>query len=159
MIQFGGHKYAAGLTLKLEQLTGFKQCFEAYAKAHLLPEQLHPNYSYDLEVDFDALTPKLYRIINQMAPFGPKNMRPVFVTHLCKDAGGTRAVGKKDNHLKLEIIDAGGAGFQGIAFGMAQHLIQIKNQQPFSLLYTLEENEYNGIVSLQLKVKDLVFTP
>ena len=66
---------------------------------------------------------------------------------------------KKDNHLKLEIIDAGGTRFQGIAFGMAQHLIQIKNQQPFSLLYTLEENEYNGKVSLQLKVKDLVFAP
>ena len=128
-------------------------------EAHLLPEQLQPTYSYDLEIHFDALTPKLYRIINQMAPFGPKNMRPVFVTHLCKDAGGTRAVGKEDNHLKLEIIDAGGTRFQGIAFGMAQHLIQIKNQQPFSLLYTLEENEYNGKVSLQLKVKDLVFAP
>ena len=159
MIQFGGHKYAAGLTLKPEQLTGFKQCFEAYVESHLLPEQLQPNYSYDLEIHFDALTPKLYRIINQMAPFGPKNTRPVFVTHLCKDAGGTRAVGKENNHLKLEIIDAAGIPFQGIAFGMAQHLIQIKNQQPFSLLYTLEENDYYGTVSLQLKVKDLVFTP
>ncbi|MFQ3340751.1 MAG: single-stranded-DNA-specific exonuclease [Flavobacteriaceae bacterium] len=158
MIQFGGHKYAAGLTLKPEQLAGFKDCFEAYAEKHLLPEQLKPYYTYDLEVTFDALTSKLYRILNQMAPFGPKNMRPVFVTHLCKDAGGTRKVGKEENHLKLEIIDASGTLFQGIAFGMANHLIQIKNQQTFSLLYTLEENEYNGSITLQLKVKDLVFT-
>lgn len=157
MIQFGGHKYAAGLTLKPEQLEGFVETFEAYVKEYILPEQRLPSLTYDLVLSFDVLTHKLLRILNQMGPFGPKNMRPVFVTHDCKDTGNTRLVGKKEEHLKLEITDQSGVKIQGIAFGMGEHLISIKNQIPFSILYTLEENEYNGIVSLQLKVKDLKF--
>ena len=159
MIQFGGHKYAAGLTLKPEQLEGFVETLEAYVKKHILPEQRLPSLTYDLVLSFDVLTHKLLRILNQMGPFGPRNMRPVFVTHHCKDTGNTRLVGKKEEHLKLEITDQSGVKIQGIAFGMGEHLISIKNQIPFSILYTLEENEYNGIVSLQLKVKDLKFEP
>ncbi|MGA1150508.1 MAG: single-stranded-DNA-specific exonuclease RecJ, partial [Flavobacteriaceae bacterium] len=90
-------------------------------------------------------------------PFGPQNMRPVFVTFGCTDAGGTRIVGKDKTHLKLEIKDTTGNVFSGIAFGQAEFLIPIKEQKPFSILYTLEENEFNGVKQLQLKVKDIKF--
>ena len=157
MIQFGGHKYAAGLTLKTEQLDGLKAAFESYVSAHILPEQRAPSLTYDMVLSFKEINHKLLRILNQMGPFGPKNMRPVFVTHQCRDTGGTRLVGKTQEHLKLEITDPSGTKIQGIAFGMGSHLIAIKNQALFSVLYTLEENEFNGILSLQLKVKDLKF--
>ena len=157
MIQFGGHKYAAGLTLKPEQLEGFKKGFEAYVRSTILKEQQTPSLIYDAVLKLNELSPKLLRILNQMGPFGPKNMRPVFVTHHCKDTGGSRLVGKDQTHLKLEIRDSSGIQIQGIGFGMGANLITIKNQLPFSVLYTLEEKEYNGIVSLQLKVKDLKF--
>ena len=157
MIQFGGHKYAAGLTLKPEQLEGFKKGFEAYVRSTILKEQQTPSLIYDAVLKLNELSPKLLRILDQMGPFGPKNMRPVFVTHHCKDTGGSRLVGKDQTHLKLEIRDSSGIQIQGIGFGMGVNLITIKNQLPFSVLYTLEENEYNGIVSLQLKVKDLKF--
>ncbi len=157
MIQFGGHKYAAGLTLKPEQLDSFKAAFEDYVSVHILPEQKEPSLTYDLEVSFSDLNAKLLRIINQMAPFGPKNMRPVFVTHNCRDAGGSRVVGKDKTHLRLDMVDGVGSRFSGIGFGLGQHLNNVKLQKPFSLLYTLEENEFNGMVSLQLKIKDLKF--
>jgi len=157
MIQFGGHKYAAGLTLKPEQLTSFKAAFETYVSQHISPEQKEPSTVYDLEVSFSELSPKLYRITSQMAPFGPNNMRPVFVTHQCRDTGRTRAVGKEQAHLKFEIMDSFEHHFTGIGFGLAHYLPEIKKQNPFSILYTLEENEFNGQTSLQLKVKDLQF--
>ncbi len=157
MIQFGGHKYAAGLTLKPEQLTSFKAAFETYVSQHISPEQKEPSTVYDLEVSFSELSPKLYRITSQMAPFGPNNMRPVFVTHQCRDTGRTRAVGKEQTHLKFEIKDSFEHHFTGIGFGLAHYLPEIKKQNPFSILYTLEENQFNGQVSLQLKVKDLQF--
>lgn len=157
MIQFGGHKYAAGLTLKPDQLTSFKAAFETYVSQHISPEQKEPSTVYDLEVSFSELSPKLYRITSQMAPFGPNNMRPVFVTHQCRDTGRTRAVGKEQTHLKFEIKDSFEHHFTGIGFGLAHYLPEIKKQNPFSILYTLEENEFNGQTSLQLKVKDLQF--
>ena len=157
MIQFGGHKYAAGLTLKPEQLDGFREAIEVYVRENILPEQRIPSLTYDMVLGFQEINHKLLRILSQMGPFGPKNMRPVFVTHNCKDLGGTRLVGKSQKHIKLEITDSSGIKIQGIAFGMGVHLITIKNQIPFSVLYTLEENQYNGIISLQLKVKDLKF--
>ncbi len=157
MIQFGGHKYAAGLTLKPDQLNSFKAAFETYVSQHISPEQKEPSTVYDLEVSFSELSPKLYRITSQMAPFGPNNMRPVFVTHQCRDTGRTRAVGKEQAHLKFEIMDSFEHHFTGIGFGLAHYLPEIKKQNPFSILYTLEENEFNGQTSLQLKVKDLQF--
>lgn len=157
MIQFGGHKYAAGLTLKPEQLDGFREAIEVYVRENILSEQRIPSLTYDMVLGFQEINHKLLRILSQMGPFGPKNMRPVFVTHNCKDLGGTRLVGKSQEHIKLEITDSSGIKIQGIAFGMGVHLITIKNQIPFSVLYTLEENQYNGIISLQLKVKDLKF--
>ena len=157
MIQFGGHKYAAGLTLKEEQLEAFRAAFEQAVESRILDSQRSPVMLYDAVLALDQITPKLYRLLKQMAPFGPKNMKPVFVTHNCTDKGGSRIVGKENEHLKLEIIDSTATAIQGIGFGLGQHYTKVKQKLPFSILYTLEENEFNGLKSLQLMVKDLLF--
>lgn len=157
MIQFGGHKYAAGLTMKEEQLVAFKEAFEYAVESQILDSQLKPVLRYDAELKFDAITSKLYRILAQMAPFGPKNMKPVFVTHNCIDKGGSRLVGNDKNHLKLQIIDSTGSVMQAIGFGLGGHYSKIKKKYSFSILYTLDENEFNYIKSLQLVIKDIQF--
>jgi len=157
IIQFGGHKYAAGLTLNPDQIDLFRSAFEAYTKESILPDQREPSISYDLEISFKDLNLKLLRILNQMAPFGPKNMRPIFATHKCKDAGGSRLVGSNKKHLRFDIIDSSGDRFSGIGFDMGEYIMEIKKQKPFSILYNIEENQYNGNTSLQLKVKNIKF--
>lgn len=157
MIQFGGHKYAAGLTLEETQLEEFKAAFEKAVQERILDSQKAPVMLYDAELTLDAITSKLYRILIQMAPFGPKNMKPVFVSHNCIDKGGSRLVGKDQDHLKLELVDPNGIVIQGIGFGLGQHHIKVKQKNPFSILYTLDENEFNGRVSLQLVIKDIKF--
>ena len=157
LIQFGGHKYAAGLTLNEVQLEAFKAAFETYVQQNLLPEQRAPAVTYDLDLSFSDLTPKLYRILRQMAPFGPKNMRPVFATHQCKEGGRSRLVGADKNHIKLDVIDSKGTRFSGIGFGLGYYFPELKKRKSFSVLYSLEENEFKGAVTLQLKIKDLKF--
>jgi single-stranded-DNA-specific exonuclease len=157
MIQFGGHKYAAGLTLKESQLESFKEAFEEAVESQILDSQRSPVKLYDTELTFDKITSKFYRILTQMAPFGPKNMKPVFVTHQCIDKGGSRQVGSEKNHLKLELIDPSGLVIQAIGFGLGEYHSKVKQKIPFSILYNLEENEFNGIKRLQLVVKDLQF--
>ena len=155
LIKFGGHKYAAGLTLKIEQLSKFKLSFEKYAKENISPECKIPSMEYDLDIKFNDISQKLLRIINQMAPFGPKNMRPVFATHNCKDMGRTRIVGNDKTHLQLDISDSTGVRFSGIAYGLGYLLNEIKETNSFSVLYTIEENEFRGNKNLQLKIKDI----
>ena len=155
LIKFGGHKYAAGLTLKIEQLSKFKLSFEKYAKENISPECKIPSMEYDLDIKFNDISQKLLRIINQMAPFGPKNMRPVFATHNCKDMGRTRTVGNDKTHLQLDISDSTGVRFSGIAYGLGYLLNEIKEANSFSVLYTIEENEFRGNKNLQLKIKDI----
>ena len=157
MIKFGGHKYAAGLTIKPDKLNAFKEAFEAYTEKHILPGQREPALIYDLDINFSDLSSKLFRILDQMAPFGPKNMRPMFATHNCMDAGGSRLVGNNKKHLRLDIIDSNGKRFSAIGFGLGHYILEIKKQRPFSVLYSLEENRYNGATSLQLKIKSLKF--
>ena len=155
LIQFGGHKYAAGLTLKIEQLSKFKLSFEKYAKENISPECKIPSMEYDLDIKFNDISQKLLRIINQMAPFGPKNMRPVFATHNCKEMGRTRTVGNDKTHLQLDISDSTGVRFSGIGYGLGYLLKEIKEVNSFSVLYTIEENEFRGNKNLQLKIKDI----
>ena len=157
MIQFGGHKYAAGLTMKETQLEEFKVAFEMAVNSRISESQRLPSLVYDVETSLDNITPKLYRILSQMSPFGPKNMRPVFVSHQCRDYGGSRLVGKENDHLKLEVVDSSGCTLQGIAFGLGSHHTKIKQKRPFSMLYNVDENEFNGVKSLQLVVKDIRF--
>ena len=158
LLQFGGHKYAAGLTLEIEKLTKFKLTFEEYVKSNISPESKKPSIEYDLDINFNNISPKLLRIINQMAPFGPKNTRPVFATHNCKDTGRTRIVGDNKIHLQLDIFDPTGIRLSGIGFGLGYLLKEIKKASSFSVLYTIEENEFRGDKSLQLKIKDIKTT-
>lgn len=154
IVQFGGHKYAAGVTVKKSNYENFKAKFEEVVKDRILPEQRIPSVVYDLEVKLEELTPKLYRIIEQLGPFGPQNMRPVFRTKKVIDSGFSKAVGSDSSHLRLSIKSSPNP-LIGIAFGRADFLPHIQSKKPFDLVYTLDENEWNGTLSLQLKVKDL----
>ncbi len=153
--QFGGHKYAAGLTLEASQLDAFKAAFEARVRQELSPDDLIPFKKYDALVTLEELHPKFYRIMEQMRPFGPQNMRPVFRTNNCRATANTKAVGADNTHLKLEIEDAAGVTMPAIAFGWGKQLSAIQKASSFDVLYTLEENHYQGHVSLQLQLKDL----
>jgi single-stranded-DNA-specific exonuclease len=153
--QFGGHKYAAGLTLEASQLDAFKAAFEARVRQELSPDDLIPFKKYDALVTLEELRPKFYRIMEQMRPFGPQNMRPVFRTNNCRATANTKAVGADNTHLKLEIEDAAGVTMPAIAFGWGKQLSSIQKAPSFDVLYTLEENHYQGHVSLQLQLKDL----
>ena len=158
IVQFGGHRYAAGLTIKPEDYLAFKNAFELAVAENIKPEQRIPTTAYDLEITLDKITPKFYRIIAQMSPFGPGNMRPVFMTKNCQDVGGTRAVGHDQSHLKLDVTDTSKVTLSGIGFGMAKHISKIKSRDRFQILFTLDENEYRGVKSVQLKLKDLRFS-
>ena len=158
IVQFGGHRYAAGLTIKPEDYLAFKNAFELAVAENIKPEQRIPTTAYDLEISLDKITPKFYRIIAQMSPFGPGNMRPVFMTKNCQDVGGTRAVGHDQSHLKLDVTDTSKVTLSGIGFGMAKHISKIKSRDRFQILFTLDENEYRGVKSVQLKLKDLRFS-
>ena len=155
--KFGGHRYAAGLTIKAEAYIAFKKAFEQAVAVTVKPEQRIPSVDYDMEISLDRITPKFFRIMNQMAPFGPGNMRPVFMTKNCIDGGKSRAVGGHLSHLKLDAIDDSRSTLSGIGFGMADHISRIKSRNSFQLLYTVEENEFKGEISLQLKLKDIRF--
>ena len=152
--QFGGHKYAAGLTMKLENVEAFMQRFEAYVNA-TLPEHLTvPEIEIDAEIKITDIVPKFFRIIKQFAPFGPGNMAPVFISRNVMDKGFVKVVG--NNHLKLDILqpDVPRACFSSIAFGLGQHF-ELVQGKPFDVCYSVEENDWNGIVNLQLNVKDV----
>ena len=155
IIQFGGHKYAAGLTIKKDRYTAFKKAFEQAVQDRILPEQRIPTVVYDLEVPLSELTPKLFRILDQLGPFGPQNMRPVFRTNNVLDSGHSKAVGKDGSHLRLS-IQTEKKPMIGIAFSQAKFLTHIRLKKPFNIVYTLDQNEWNGQTSLQLKVKDLM---
>lgn len=154
---YGGHKYAAGLTVKEENMTRFQERFEEYVSKNILPEQLIPVIEIDSKINFRSITSKFFRILRQLAPFGPQNMVPVFLTENVKDAGESRVVGATREHLKLDMIDPSGKRMQGIAFFQAHHINMIITGRPFNICYSIAENEHNGKTSLQLIVKDIKF--
>lgn len=153
--QFGGHKYAAGLTLKIENIGAFSEKFEKIVSETIEEHLLIPEILIDAEINFSDITPKFFRVLKQFAPFGPENMKPVFVTHNVVDSGFSRIVG--DNHLKLDLVQAKGqkTRFPAIAFNMGEFYSSISGKKPFSICYTIEEREWNGNVSLELNVKDI----
>ena len=158
---FGGHKYAAGLSMKPENLPEFRRRFEAYVSEHLIDEDFVPELEVDLKIKFSDITPKFMRILNQFAPFGPGNMAPVFWTDNVIDAGGSRPVGGH-RHLKLTVSQVGDAEqgvvpFSGIAFQKGDLFDRIHNGEPFSICYHLEYNTWQGKTNLQLNVKDIKF--
>jgi single-stranded-DNA-specific exonuclease len=154
---FGGHKYAAGLSLKPENLIQFTKKFENAVCERMKGKELVPEIEIDAILPLHAIHSRFYNILKQFAPFGPGNMAPVFQTEGVVNAGGTRVVGK--NHLKLYIVhpEVSGGPFSGIAFQQGAHVEKIEEGAPFTICYHIEENEWNGTVSLQLNVKDIKF--
>ncbi|GAA0872604.1 single-stranded-DNA-specific exonuclease RecJ [Gangjinia marincola] len=152
--QFGGHKYAAGLTLAEANYGAFKQKFEEVVSGNIDPKLLVPEISIDAEIKLRDLTPKFYRILKQFAPFGPGNMRPTFMVSKAQDTGYGKTVGQTNDHLKLTLTqDKVRIGAIGFNLGDKEDLI--KDKQCFSAAFTLDENEWNGNVTLQLKLKDI----
>ena len=153
--QFGGHKYAAGLTMVEEQYEIFKSQFENVVAETIDPNLLTPEIIIDAKLDLDQISPKLFRIIKQFAPFGPGNMAPVFMTENLRDTGYAKGVGEDNKHLKLSVTQNGTGPVGAIGFNLGNKLSVVQNGKPFSAVFSLDENQWNGRVSLQLKVKDL----
>ena len=153
--QFGGHMYAAGMTLKAENYLLFKEAFEKCVQETIQPEMRTPEIEIDAEINFSDITPKLIRILKQFEPFGPLNMTPVFMTSDVKDTGYAKTLGTEDEHLRLFAKQHNSEGIAAIGFGLGKKLDITKNQNIFQLAYTIAENEWNGSVSTQLMLKDI----
>jgi len=153
--QFGGHPAAAGMTLKEERYEEFKTHFEKVVSESILPEQLLPNISYDLQIKLEDLSQNFYNTIQRFAPFGPDNLSPIFRSDGLINQG-SRAVGEGQKHLKLGILDPDtGIVMDGIGFGMAHYLQKLQSGKEVSILYHLEQNVFRNKVSLQLRLLDL----
>jgi len=160
--QFGGHFYAAGMTMDLEQVVPFKLKFNEVVASTIQKNQLVPEIEIDCEIEFRDIfeeqrsgIPRFYRILKQIAPFGPENLRPVFVSRAVKDAGGSRIL--KDEHLKLQLVqnEYPELKLNAIAFGMADYWHLLQDGGFVDVVYTVEENHWNGNSTLQLMVKDI----
>ena len=143
--------------MKIENVEKVTTCFEAYVSEHITTEQTIPVIKSDIEMKFSNITPKFFRIMKQFAPFGPKNMSPVFLTKNVTDTGKSLPVGKNKEHLRLEMKDDSGAIISGIAFSLSHHYNDIRKLKPFSVCYSLEENEFRGKISIQAAVKYIQF--
>jgi len=152
--QFGGHKYAAGLSLEESNFEKFKAKFEDVVKSTIAPELLTPVLTYDAEIQFEDITPKFIRILKQFAPFGPRNMKPTFVSRTIKTTGFVKALGEEEAHLKANLVQNGKV-VSAIGFGLGEKIELMQGETSFDIIYTIEENEWNGNVSLQLNLKDL----
>ncbi|WP_438426018.1 single-stranded-DNA-specific exonuclease RecJ [Aquimarina macrocephali] len=152
--QFGGHKYAAGLTLEEKQYLPFKQKFEEVVSSTIDKKMLIPEISINASLELDQITPKFYRILKQFAPYGPGNMAPVFMTEGLNDTGYGKRVGGDEKHLKCR-VQKNGVAIGTIGFNLGPKYDLITEGQHFKAAYTIDENEWNGEVSLQLKLKDI----
>lgn len=149
---FGGHTYAAGLTLKVENLDEFSSRFEAYVSDHILDEQTEASIHIDAVLDFKDVTFRFYQQLKRFAPFGPQNPKPVFCTHRVYDYGTSKVVGRGQEHIKLELVDNKSNNvMNGIAFGQSSQARYIKTKRAFDICYTIEENTHKrGEVQLQI---------
>ncbi|WP_317046169.1 single-stranded-DNA-specific exonuclease RecJ [Aureicoccus marinus] len=152
--QFGGHTFAAGLTVLPEKLPAFIERFEAVVQEHLGTEKQEPELHIDKEVQLEELTPSFYQILRQFAPFGPENPSPLFSSRGLTDTGRSRKVGQDQTHLKAE-FNQNGTLFGGIGFSLADRLSDMADQQAVDVVFSLEENQWQGRTSLQLEIKDL----
>jgi single-stranded-DNA-specific exonuclease len=153
--QFGGHKYAAGLTLKEENYEAFKQAFEDEVSKTIDKSLLTPEIKVDMQIDLPQVNDKLWRIIKQFAPFGPGNMTPIFMTNNLKDTGYGKCVGEDDKHLRITVTQSRKEKLVCIGFGLGDKLDVISNRKPFKAVYSVDENHWQGRTSLQLKLRDI----
>lgn len=154
---FGGHMFAAGITLKTENVPVFKQRFEEIVAGTISEEQTTPVIEIDARIELGEITPKFYRILKQFEPHGPENLQPVFLTKNVVDNGHGRTVGINGEHLRLELIQESRPfePVQAIGFQMGEHFEYIKTGNPFDICYTIDENEFRGNISQQIKIKDI----
>jgi single-stranded-DNA-specific exonuclease len=154
---FGGHMFAAGLTLKKENIDLFKERFEHHVNNTITDDQLVPRLFIDSELLFSEISDDFYKVINRFQPFGPENMSPIFVSSNVFDSGAGRMVGSSGEHLKLDLCQesTGTRTFPSIAFSQANHFEHIKAGKPFDICYSLEMNEFRGTRTLQLNIRDI----
>ena len=153
--QFGGNKYAAGLTLLPENYEAFKAKFESVVKETIDPKLLTRELKIDTEIELGEINDKLMRILKQFAPFGPGNLSPTFMTQGLKDTGYGKCVGEDDKHIRLTATQSFNDKIVCIGFGLGDKIDIIKNKKSFSAAYSIDENHWKGNVSLQLKLKDI----
>ena len=156
LVEFGGHRHAAGLKMDPGNVAAFQDRFEAVVRDMLPPGALAPTVEYAAELPLQEITPAFWRILRQFAPFGPGNRSPVFLARRVRDAGFSRIL--RGNHLRLSIRQEGSAVFSGIAFGRADAYAKVATRRPFDLCFSLEEDRFQGDNRLQLVVKDLRFS-
>lgn len=154
---FGGHMFAAGLTLKKENIQPFMERFEQYVYNTITEEQLVPRVFIDTELSFSEINEDFFKTMSQFQPFGPENMSPIFVSRNVFDTGAGRMVGSSGEHLKLDLCQesTGQKSFSAIAFSQANHFEYIKGGNPFDICYSLEMNEFRGNKNLQLNIRDI----
>ena len=154
---YGGHMYAAGLTMKIENIPEFRRRFEEIVTNQITDKQQVQTIDVDAKITLSEITPRFFRILKQFAPFGPHNMMPIFVTEDVFDAGTSRLVGKNKEHLKLDLVepDVNSGIFPGIAFNQSEAYNLITSGSPFDVCYSIHENEYRGKTNLQLYVRDI----
>ncbi|MEO6167220.1 MAG: single-stranded-DNA-specific exonuclease RecJ [Chitinophagales bacterium] len=150
--QFGGHMFAAGLTMRLENVAAFTQRFEEVVAATIEERYLTPEIEINALLEMEEITPKFFSVLKQFAPFGPQNMKPLFMTSGVLDTSWSRLVGTE--HLKFS-LKKGSSSLSGIGFGMGSFLPRVKSTQPFDICYNLDENEWNGRKRIEMNVKDI----
>lgn len=153
---FGGHMYAAGMSIKEENIPTFIERFEKYVVENILEEQTYPQLDIDAILEFKDITPKFFRVLKQFGPFGPGNMKPIFASKKVFDYGTSRLVGRDQEHIKMELIDSSSENvMNGIAFGMYEYNDYLKALNPLDICYTIEENSFGGNTNMQLMIKDI----
>ena len=153
LTNFGGHTYAAGLTLRWDDIPKFRDRFQAYVEEHIHPELIEANLRVDATIDFKDITKRLHSDLKKFAPFGPDNPKPVFCTCNVYDYGTSKVVGREQEHIKLELVDSKSSNVvNGIAFGQSASARYIKSKRAFDIAYTIEDNVFKrGMVQLQIE--------
>jgi len=155
--QYGGHKYAAGLSIKEENLKDFIDHFESYVKNAMNNKMFTKTIGYDTEIDLSDINESNFKILSRMSPFGQSNYRPIFRTNNCCGTGNLRLIGKEKTHIKFEISDSEDNKIQALGFNMSEHYEQINNKQHFDILYSISRNTFNNSSSLELTIKAINF--
>jgi single-stranded-DNA-specific exonuclease len=155
LLNFGGHTYAVGLSMKQENISEFRRRFQEYVSKHILPEQTQAILDIEEEVDFRDINKKLLNDLKKLAPHGPNNPKPLFCTRNVYDYGTSKVVGRNQEHIKLELVDSKSSNvMNGIAFGQSAAARYIKSKRSFDIVYTIEENTYKRS-EIQLQIEDI----
>jgi single-stranded-DNA-specific exonuclease len=156
LIQYGGHKYAAGLTIEIDKIEDFRNAFEQVVQARIQADQLVPSVDIDLEIPLAEVSHKLYRIVQRMQPFGPQNLEPIFSCKQVKVKYPPKLL--KEAHLKFEVSQGEGSPvYTVLAFNKKEWFNQLQQGSVVDIAFTIEENEFNGNISLQLMLRDIKF--